>query len=225
MTLYFTQVFSVFSDRFGYAFHSTEATRNVAAADLALVHDGALPDVPDRFRGTHIVRDPRDLIVSGYFYHLRTGESWCVEPNPANDDVPAGVSYQVHLRSLPLEEGLIFEMEHVSGGQIDRMLSWNYRRPEFMELKFEDILGNERSVMERVFDWYGFPPQEAGTAGRIAARYAATPWGRLIKYLKGGRHIRPGARIGQWRDFFTPRVERRFNESYGEVVRYLGYAD
>jgi hypothetical protein len=31
---------------------------------------------PFKYRGTNIIRDPRDLLVSGYQYHLWTKEAW-----------------------------------------------------------------------------------------------------------------------------------------------------
>src|SRR3954466_12518100 len=34
------------------------------------------------FRGTHMIRDPRDVLVSGYFYHLWTAERWANLPDP-----------------------------------------------------------------------------------------------------------------------------------------------
>jgi pyruvate/2-oxoglutarate dehydrogenase complex dihydrolipoamide dehydrogenase (E3) component len=32
------------------------------------------------------IRDPRDLIISGYFYHKRGGEDWCDYKNPTTVD-------------------------------------------------------------------------------------------------------------------------------------------
>ena len=33
------------------------------------------------YRGSHFIRDPRDLIISGYYYHLRAAEAWCIAPD------------------------------------------------------------------------------------------------------------------------------------------------
>ena len=37
----------------------------------------------DDVRATHFVRDPRDLVVSGYFYHKRGAEAWTRKPSPS----------------------------------------------------------------------------------------------------------------------------------------------
>lgn len=77
MTLYFSQVFAAFARQVGWQYHSTVNGVPPDSAELVLVHDGSFPRGAGECRGTHIVRDPRDLIVSGYFYHLRTSETWC----------------------------------------------------------------------------------------------------------------------------------------------------
>ena len=40
-----------------------------------------------------MIRDPRDCVVSGYFYHLWTNEAWAHQPQ----DLFNGLSYQQHL--------------------------------------------------------------------------------------------------------------------------------
>lgn len=40
------------------------------------------------FRGTHMIRDPRDVVVSSYFYHLWTEEPWANLPATSSAAVP-----------------------------------------------------------------------------------------------------------------------------------------
>lgn len=35
-------------------------------------------EAPQSYVGAHLIRDPRDVIVSGYLYHKRCREEWCV---------------------------------------------------------------------------------------------------------------------------------------------------
>ena len=67
------------------------------------------------------VRDPRDLVVSGYFYHKK-GSNWCNIKTPNEDtlrtvnmSVPAnylreGETIAECLNRLPLEQGLKMEI-------------------------------------------------------------------------------------------------------------------
>lgn len=60
---------------------------------------------------TRFIRDPRDLVVSGYFYHIRGAEEWCkiVDPEPFDwravdgcipDKMGADQSFSSYLQSL-----------------------------------------------------------------------------------------------------------------------------
>jgi hypothetical protein len=51
---------------------------------IAMHSDLKLARIGD-FVGSHMIRDPRDAIVSGYFYHLWTTEAWVLEPRAELD--------------------------------------------------------------------------------------------------------------------------------------------
>ncbi len=54
-------------------------------------------------RGFHVVRDPRNVIVSGYFSHLTS--------RPVNDRWPQLQCYRSFLQPLSKDEGILREME------------------------------------------------------------------------------------------------------------------
>src|SRR4030043_1479928 len=57
------------------------------------------------YTGTHMIRDPRDRIISAYFYHLWCNEEWIREKAEET-----GKSLQELLNSLSKEDGLISEI-------------------------------------------------------------------------------------------------------------------
>lgn len=177
------------------------------------------------FRGTHIIRDPRDLIVSAYFYHLRTNEPWCAKPDAANDDLPGDVSYQEKLRSLSLEDGLIYEMNHVAGLMIDRMCSWDYGDSGFLELRFEQIVGNEESAIQAMLQWYGAPASD----GSSIAHYLRFLGYRQVRRLgqsgnsRMGEHLGKEYPVGRWEKHFTDSVKQAFNRRFPGALQHLGY--
>jgi hypothetical protein len=180
----------------------------------------------DDIRVTRFVRDPRDLLVSGYHYHKRGAEHWCdyVDPLPAewtvvNGAVPAslpsGVSLRHYLNSVSVEEGLLAELDF-RRHHFASMRQW---RPDKRVLTFnyEDILGQEADVFEEIFRFYEMPWLHTRLARLYAARLSAR------RGSKGSTHIRnPSA--GQWRQYFTPAVERRFNELYADLLEQYGYS-
>ena len=91
------------------------------------------------YRGVRVIRDPRDIWVSGYLYHCRTNEGWCVNTN-FNPTPPItyprvdfslqhrperwkrnwlarlnGKSYQQNLRERDRAAGLDFELAGYTG--------------------------------------------------------------------------------------------------------------
>ena len=86
------------------------------------------------FRIVRFVRDPRDLVVSGYHYHKRGAEPWFRFRGPTenywraiNAKVPSGMqdgmSYAEYLNSLDLERGLLAELEFREY-QFDSLRRW-----------------------------------------------------------------------------------------------------
>lgn len=179
-----------------------------------------------RFRLSRFIRDPRDLVVSGYFYHRRGAEPWVRIDRPTADDwyfangvVPTaveaqGVSFAEYLQSVPEEDGLIAELEF-RRQHFESMARWPARHPDVLTVRYEDVIGDGTGVFEELFSFYGFSPLERRIGAWFARRHALTR-------RAADRHIRDPA-PGQWRRHFTPRVSQVFHAQYGALVRQLGY--
>jgi hypothetical protein len=77
-----------------------------------------------------LIRDPRDVIVSGCFYHQSAEEAWLQVPQRRL----GGLSYQEKLRSYAsFDDQLLFEMENPGVHTIRQMLEWGYSNPLFWE--------------------------------------------------------------------------------------------
>ncbi|NET16816.1 MAG: hypothetical protein F6K08_30385 [Okeania sp. SIO1H6] len=81
------------------------------------------------YKGLHIIRDPRDVVVSGCFYHTKSLEKWL----HIKREYFGGLTYQEKLNSYSsFDDKLIFEMENSSRNAIQDMKSWNYNNPHFI---------------------------------------------------------------------------------------------
>lgn len=178
------------------------------------------------FRISRFVRDPRDLIVSGYLYHKRGAEPWCdvVDPTPEDwkvvngyipDEFEAGHSYTTYLQSLPEEEGLIAEIQF-RRHHYESMMKWPREHPRIITFRYEDIMGNEMKVYSDVFRFYELPVLERGLGKWLAHHYSAKKQRKQITHI---RNPEPN----QWKKRFTPRVTEYFNERYADLVDLLGY--
>lgn len=177
-------------------------------------------------RISRFIRDPRDLVVSGYFYHRRGAEAWTRIEAPtaadwyfANGIVPeglrvAGTSFAEYLRSIPEEEGLMAELEF-RARHLESMAQWPTQHPDIVTFRYEDVLGHEGEVFRELFRFYGVSSVEWWLGGFFANRYS-------IGKRSADPHIRNPS-SGQWRRHFTPRVRQAFEARYAGLLSQLGY--
>jgi Sulfotransferase domain len=171
------------------------------------------------YRGAHLIRDPRDIVVSGYFYHLWTTEEWVhtVKPEFGNR------SYLEHLNSLSQEEGLLVEMKRFADDDLPDMVEWDYHDPNFIEVRYEDLIADWTSEFRRTFRHYGFTPKAIEKSLRLAQPFSfENQAGRKIGEVQAKSHLRSG-RAGQWMDVFGDRHRRLGKELLGAALIRLGY--
>lgn len=167
--------------------------------------------------GFHVVRDPRDVIVSGYFSHLAThpDEAW-----------PRLRYYRPYLQSLSKHDGLMREMEF-SGIYMQQMFLWEYgAKPSILELHFEDMIAAPTETFVRVLTHLGFMPSKVTRAEleTILERHS-------FENMSGGRspgqedsasHYRLGI-PGDWRNHLSADHIAYFKSLYNPLLRKLGY--
>lgn len=175
---------------------------------------GAAPEgVPHR--GLLMIRDPRDVIVSGMHYHCRSEEAWLHRPQPRL----GGRSYQQALLDCEGHEArLLFELENAGGATIRQMQASLERHPGFLRAKLE-ALTTDRDLLEyhRIFTGLGFPGQAIPALLQVA-------WSNSLfsGQIKPSLHVRSG-QPAQWTTQFTPRVLAAFTERFGDAAERLGY--
>lgn len=205
------------------------------------------------FRGVHVIRDPRDIIVSAYFSHR-------------NSHPTGGLAHleqhRERLRSVSKEEGLLEEMQF-SAHELDTLSAWDYSRPDILELKMEEITNDSYRSFIDIFRFLGLiADKERNSArgeihsfasqmrNRVAARSPRLtrlsrkipPTGKMIlgcvyanrfEVRARGRtqgdenehsHYRKGVH-GDWINHFTPHAVEVFKERFGEILVKLGYED
>ena len=166
-------------------------------------------------RGLHLIRDPRDIIVSGCFYHQKCGEPWALAPQAKF----GGMSYRDKLRSFNrLDDQLLFEMEHCSAETLRELLSWNYDDPYFINVKYEDLIEDHQLLMfHRIFTFLGFPGHAIPRMLQIAFEHSL-----FSGKVAARKHVRSG-RARQWETYFKPIHHQRFHQLFGDALYHLGY--
>jgi hypothetical protein len=212
---------------------------NANAKDIGALHG---------MRGFHVVRDPRDIIVSAYFSHRYSHptEGW-----------DALVEHRQRLQRVSKDEGLLLEMEF-SRQVLDELYAWNYDQPNIREIRMEDLIRSPYETMLDAFVFVGLAkvtPMLPATylAGQLLNRInlktrglfplrlesATLPSQELLGIVHANRfeaqadgrrpgeedvrsHYRKG-RAGDWVEHFTPEHRAYFKQHFNQVLLKLGY--
>ncbi|MGH7155553.1 MAG: hypothetical protein ACREF3_16620 [Acetobacteraceae bacterium] len=246
-TTLFNYVFRKLADRLGLSMTGLYGmTREIdPTIDIVLTGHSLLGCEPlPPFRAVRAVRDPRDIWVSGYLYHLRTREPWCV--NTDFDPTPPIVyprvdfsfqhwperwkrswlarldsrSYQQNLLDRDRDAGLAFELEGYTGCTLTAMRGWRSRGPEVLDVQLEEIERDFDGMMERVFRHLGLTEAECAMALDIAASEDISRMDDATLAANGHIHSR---RLAKWRDVLSPAQIRMFERRYGDLITGLGY--
>lgn len=172
------------------------------------------------FIGSHMIRDPRDCVVSGYFYHLWTDEEWAHQPQ----DWLGGLSYQQHLKSLNQEDGLAAEITTFAGYTTTyRLREWNYDDDRIFEIKYEDLLADEQRIFTELFRHYGFSEPAVQKSVQLAGQCSfKNVSGREVGQSQTNSHLRSG-RPGEWKEVLSKNHLRLIDEQFGDLIAQMGY--
>ena len=174
-----------------------------------------LDSIAAPFRGIHIIRDPRDVIISGCFYHQKSDEKWLHRPLSNLQ----GLTYQQKINSYKnVDDQILFEMENAGRDTIRDMMNWDYTRASFCEIKYEDLIEDfDLILFHKMFSFLGFP-------GSRIPRLLTVAYGRSLfsGQQKKSVHIRSG-KTNQWKRHFKPSHKDRFLELFGDGLQRLGY--
>lgn len=207
----------------------------------------AYAETLEDYVGAHIVRDPRDMLVSAYYSHRFS--------HPL-DDWPELDAHRRRLNALGQEEGLLCELEFLRP-RLEEMAGWRYGSGPVEEWRMEDFVLRPREHLSSLFSRWGRYDEAESARPRGLQR----SWNRLALKLavpyryrwhservgsqcieaaaqrysfsrkSGGRkpgegdaahHYRLGT-SGDWRGHFTPRVTEEFKARYGRLLCRLGY--
>jgi hypothetical protein len=217
-TQWLANIFSYVCEIFGLRYFKGDQN-NLSDADQVFFQVDSAFNLPELtpYKGVHIIRDPRDVIISGaYFHETTTEEDWLFVPNPKF----GGMSYREKICSLSSpKDKLCFEMDNKGQQTLLQMRGWDYDNPDFFEVTYESLVQDaDLIIFDRMFRFLGFQGLSIATCLDIA-------WYRSLfsgQVPKDGVHVRMGT-PEQWRNVFTKEIGEEFVARFGGLLRYLGY--
>jgi hypothetical protein len=168
-------------------------------------------------RAIHVIRDPRDVVVSAYFSHRYS--------HAVNDGWQRLTLHREQLEKVDIDEGLMLEIDF-SSLNFNRMNQWNYADSNILEIKMEDLLVAEKKSFITIFsflDLYPHPLTESDLESILDAE-------SFIKKTKGRKpgeenqehHFRKGI-SGDWKNYFNEKHKDHFKSKYQFLLEKLGY--
>ena len=177
-------------------------------------------------RFMHVIRDPRDVLLSGARYHDSTNaptEKWLYKPRADLD----GRSYQQHMQSLPHQnDKLMFEMGEMHLKTLNEMRSWPYGHERAFDIRYEDlIVDTDCALLKKALSFMGMSAAEIEAGAKIF--YDNSIFGGLAANPSEGRtktHVKSG-KPAQWITKLPETVAERYLQAHGQDLIALGYEE
>lgn len=212
-TVWMIRVFQAFAEKAGRPFVNISQKPPSAARSAVLLHEHSVFDGVDldRGRGIRVIRDPRDVIISGMHYHRKSTDAFLHRP------MEDGRTYQQILNAMESdEERLLFELHNAGAKTIREMLAWQ-ERENFRTVRYEDLMSGGMACWRAVF-------AHLGVRGRALKFGLNAAWeNSLFGAARPDPHIRKGT-TGQWREAMPPRVVAEMESLFPDALHRLGYS-
>ncbi|MEL7444657.1 MAG: hypothetical protein AAGK02_02455 [Pseudomonadota bacterium] len=217
LTVFISRVFRAFASVTGRSWDISNGKKLNYSRTVLIDHQSwfDFDRVEQDYFGLHIIRDPRDLLVSSAHYHTRSDEKWLHRPM----EKFGGKTYAEAIAELPsLEERMLFELRNSTGRTIRGMLDWDYHRPGFVEMRYDQLIG--KGAVERFRQAIEAWPVSQGEKELLAGLFRYFSLGE--PGTRQSKHIR-NPKSGQWEEHFTPRVRSAFDAAFPKAIARLGF--
>ncbi len=172
---------------------------------------------PKRYKTIYIIRDPRDLVVSHYF------------SKRYSHALMGGIAMiREKLNQVSLEDGMIFICQCLQNdGSFKAMRTWGYVPAIDKKTKvfrFEDLTGPDQlSHFEAMFRHLELDiPREKLEKMLSQHSFERLAHGRKQGEENQNHHYRKGIH-GDWKNYFSPKVEEAFGECTENLLDVLAY--
>ena len=193
-TVWMANIFRALKRQFKRKLHSGKQSELSPDADIFLQDHSKVDLDALRQRGrpvrcVHVIRDPRDVIISGCFYHVKTTEKWANTPRAEF----GGKNYRETISALPNDhDKLVFEMKHTGKKSITDMINWNYQDQDVFEARYEDLIDDrEYRVFRPMMEFLGFHGADLDAALEIV-RANSLFGGAADAGINAKDHVRSG---------------------------------
>jgi lipopolysaccharide transport system ATP-binding protein len=158
-----------------------------------------------------ILRDPRDILVSGY-YSLRF----------SHVSIPGIAEQRQELQTVTQDDGMLRTMDSLVRPCVEIALSWVKTGAKW--IRYEELLTNDVGLLSQaLLVDCGLPiNMKALEDAVLACRFEKFSGGRKPGQEDINSHFRKGV-AGDWKNQFSPHIKDVFKERFGEALKICGY--
>lgn len=185
----------------------------------------------DNARMIHIIRHPKDIVISGYHYHKKGSEEWNRRPLPRGklykfilelDHVlneqerkllHPEITYQQLLETLPFEKGMMAEMVWLKYIKTFNPLIY-YQSKLLPTYRFEKIMEDSTEGVRKICKHWRLNEEEMEYYCNRAAFFERNP-----SYPIRNRTAY------QYKDIFNKELNAFFNQQFNNLTKRLDYPD
>lgn len=164
-------------------------------------------------RGFHLIRDPRDALVSTYF-------SWRYSHRIADDKQR---KIRQDLKHLNVHDGLLYTLDHFY--YYEEIVNWKLgSHPDVLEVRYEDLVGDEFGTFRSIVKFLGVSVREERLRFLTDGASFAALSGRKRGVEHRRSHFRKGV-AGDWKNYFGsdgPLKDAVYEKLEALILR-LGY--
>ena len=181
-----------------------------------------LLDIPNA-KGVHLVRDPRDMLISAICFHQTSDEIWLDQPDPQF----GGQSFREKLLGYSsVADRIRFELDTYMGQEIRRMGDF-LDRPDhgsmFRTVRYEDLIRDHDLVLfHELAIHLGFRGLELVQAQQAFWNQSLFGGMKDVVDTEDHTHIRDAA-PEQWREGLTPETLDLIHQRVSPIIERLGY--
>jgi hypothetical protein len=180
---------------------------------LFLQHTRVSSPPLDDYRGCHMIRDPRDIIVSSYNYHLVSDERWLHKPQERYE----GKSYAEYLAGFDKESGINIEADRFYSKAWRHMIAWDYGNPDVFEVRYEAMILDPQHQFHQLLEFLNFKPGVIQAALKFLERQS-------LHRQKNSKHVLSG-QPGNWVNHVTENNIEHMKRLIGPGLIQLGYEE
>jgi len=172
----------------------------------------------------HIIRDPRDIVVSAYFSHK-------------NSHNPTGwvelINQRQKLNNVSINEGLLLTIDFLENLSVNGvkvplfncLKNWDYTNPDILEIKFEDYIQDVEKTWYTILNFLEIYDRltKQNFQGIVNSASFKRLSGRDTGTENVHSHYRKGI-SGDWKNYFKEEHIKIFESKYSDLLSLLKYS-